>query len=753
LSLDEGAETFSALADIVCRFNDAWEAARQPPSLAGFLPEKSSLRLLALGELIKADLEYRWLRFNHPKRITEYRAEFQEHFREGLPVDLIYEEFHIRRQTGLNIDPAEYLAEFPEHADALRNYLGLEHEYHSTMIVEPGEVRAIDAVEAGKTIDDFELLVMLGKGAFARVFLARQKSMQRLVAVKVSADSGTEPQTLAQLDHDYIVRVFDQRVLAGDKLRLLYMQYLPGGTLQTVVERVKATEPSQRSGALLLDVVDAALERRGELRPASSSVRAGLASLSWPETIAWLGARLASALDYAHGRGVLHRDIKPANVLLTSEAEPKLADFNISFSENVTGATPAEFFGGSLAYMSPEQLEAFDPRHARKPEELDGRADIYSLGVMLWELLSGQRPFMEERVQAGRPGALQEMLDRRLAGVPPAAADRLPADCPATLQRVLRRCLAPLREDRWRRGSELARQFQLCLDPRACALVDPRGPRAVAWQLKFAVPILLLMVLIPNAFAAVFNHWYNDTVLIKEKDAHFQLMFDRIKIWVNGAAFPIGIAVGTWLTGRIARVVVAVRGGGRIDPQLLAQRRVACLRMAHHAALICLSLWAVAGIAYPVALQLTTPAGSLPASYYPHFFSSLVICGLSATVYPFFLLALFTVRRLYPAFVQRGLEGPDDAVELERLDRQLFRYLLLAALVPLIALLGLLIALFALRKQLAMNVAEPLSAFTMLGLCVGGIVFGSLAYWCYRELQGDIAALLRVVGDRRQPAL
>src|SRR5262245_28002508 len=101
LSLDEGAETCSALANVVCRFNDAWEAARQPPQLAGFLPEKSSLRLLALGELIKADLEYRWLRFNHPKRITEYRAEFQEHFREGLPVDLIYEEFHIRRQTGL----------------------------------------------------------------------------------------------------------------------------------------------------------------------------------------------------------------------------------------------------------------------------------------------------------------------------------------------------------------------------------------------------------------------------------------------------------------------------------------------------------------------------------------------------------------------------------------------------------------------------------------------------------------------------
>ena len=91
-------------------------------------------------------------------------------------------------------------------------------------------------IEVGQRLDDFDLLIELGSGAFARVFLARQLSLQQLVAVKISANRGNEPQTLAQLDHDYIVRVFDQRILPDRDWRLLYMQYLPGGTLLDLVQ-------------------------------------------------------------------------------------------------------------------------------------------------------------------------------------------------------------------------------------------------------------------------------------------------------------------------------------------------------------------------------------------------------------------------------------------------------------------------------------------------------------------------------------
>ncbi len=218
-------------------------------------------------------------------------------------------------------------------------------------------------MQSGETLDDFDLLVELGSGAFAKVFLARQRSMQRLVALKVATDTSDEPQTLAQLDHDHIVRVYDQRSLPDRKLRLLYMQYIAGGTLQAVIQRVRQTPPAERNGKLILDVIDESLERRGESRPSESSMRAWLAKATWPEAVCWLGAKIARALDYAHRLGVLHRDVKPANILITPEGSPKLADFNISFSAKVAGATPAAYFGGSLAYMSPEQLEACHPGH------------------------------------------------------------------------------------------------------------------------------------------------------------------------------------------------------------------------------------------------------------------------------------------------------------------------------------------------------------------------------------------------------
>src|SRR5262249_35071738 len=143
---------------------------------------------------------------------------------------------------------------------------------------------------------------------------------------------------------------------------------------------------------------------------------------------------------YAHRRGVLHRDIKPANVLLGADASPRLADFNVSSCSKVEGASPAAFFGGSLAYMSPEQLEAFNPAHDREPDSLDARTDVYSLAVRLWELLAGARPFPDEEVEGDWAATLAALVERRRTGVAAAAA-RLPADLPPGLRDVLTTCL------------------------------------------------------------------------------------------------------------------------------------------------------------------------------------------------------------------------------------------------------------------------------------------------------------------------
>ena len=265
----------------------------------------------------------------------------------------------------------------------------------TALISEPNLV----SLEAGGVIDEFDLVALLGKGAFARVFLARQRSMQRLVALKASVHSGQEPQTLAQLDHPHIVRVFDQRLVPGRHLHLLYMQYVAGGSLQAVLERIRKTPEAERGGRTLLSVVDAALAERGESPPIGSALREQLAGWDWPQTVCWLGARLAEALDHAHRRGVLHRDVKPANVLLT--AEGALAWPTSTSASAASSTAPARPPSSAAAWRTCRRSSSkrSTPPTLRGPEDLDGRADLYSLCIILWELLAGRRPFPEESLR------------------------------------------------------------------------------------------------------------------------------------------------------------------------------------------------------------------------------------------------------------------------------------------------------------------------------------------------------------------
>ncbi|MGQ4619040.1 protein kinase domain-containing protein [Nocardia sp. R7R-8] len=730
-------------------------------------------------------------------RLADYCAEFPELASDDIPAGLVYEEFVIRRQSGERVDPRECLREYPRQAQELRELLNADEIDQSTRRATsqdspltvvahgdsvlddtalnqtagsvrdfevtrttaadltgtatavpttigtgPGGANPLDRIEIGQRIDDFDLLTGLGSGAFARVFLARQRSLQRLVAVKISSDHGTEPQTLAQLDHDYIVRVFDQRLLddnegAARRLRLLYMQFLPGGTLLGVLRWVRATPPAERSGRLLLDAVDAAMEEKGEIRPTDSSVRAELATLSWPETVAWLGRRLAEALDYASSHGVLHRDVKPANVLLTAEGVPKLADFNISFSRNVEGTSPVAYFGGSLAYMSPEQLEACHPGFDRSAAELDTRADIYSLGVVLWELLTGVKPFDDRTANAGDQGddtTLEAMLERRSTGVDEAALARVPADCPAALCRILLKCLAPERADRWSSGAILARQLEMCLDARARELVDP-APNSWRRRLRpYIVPVALVAMALPNVLASLYNIQHNEQLIISRMPEEAQQTFLIITGVVNAIFFPLGIALVLYLARYVLTVPRGLRKGRRYDPGTLRRARRDALLMGDRAVAVAFSLWVLAGLIFPIALQVST--GDIPARAVVHFFSSLVVCGAIAVAYPFFLLTFYMVRCVYPLFLRHGDISPEDAVWLRGLDRRCNGYLAVAASVPLLAVTG---VTFLPPSDI------PLVIVAVRLLCVGGIIAFVGTYLLFRALEADLRALERVV--------
>jgi serine/threonine protein kinase len=731
LSLDSTQPTWDLLAERVDALVTAWENGA-PPDLASFLPDEApAVRRLILIELVKVDLEQRVSRQQPLKLIEDFAAQFPELAQGGVPCDLLYEEYHLRKRLGEAVDLGEYRRRFPQQAQELARLLGVQSTFSSTAV---HVVQKSGKVNAGDRLDDFDLLALIGQGAFAQVFLARQQSLQRLVALKVSADRGAEPQTLAQLDHPHIVRVYDQRVIRERSLRLLYMPYLAGGTLSSVLEYARQVPQSEWSGQTFTQGIDRALNQRGEL-PSDTPLRRSLARRSWWQVVCWVGARMADALHYAHQRGVLHRDVKPANVLLAADGSPRLADFNVGYCSKLEGASAAAFFGGSLVYMSPEQLEAFNPAHDRKADSLDGRCDIYSLGLTLWELLTGRRPFGGEAAQASRALTLTDMTRRRRAGLPSDVSAQLRPGCPPALERVLRKCLAPEPDDRFGTAGELARALDLCLQPRAQALLEASG----GWR-EFARhhPLLCILPagLVPNIAAGVFNYLYNQSeiIAVSEISETLRPAFERIQTTINLISFPLGILLFIWIARPVVRGLQRLRSGEKLADAELAVMRVRALRLGWYGALVSLGGWLVASIVYPIALRLAVPelAGAHFRTVFIHFLGSLAVCGLIAAAYPFFTATTVAVRALYPAFLRPGTATSRDWDELVRLDWLVWPFLALAAAVPLAG-----VALLV--------VIESHNRWALVALSVIGILGLGLAVWLARRIQRDLADLSGIV--------
>ncbi len=737
LSLDAAARSWSLLTSHVDRFIQAWDDAVQgenlAPEIVNFLPEQASpvLQQELLLELVKVDLDYRWTRDHLPRRVEDYLAEFP-YLLDLITPDLLFEECRLRKVAGESIDLSEYCASFPHCAAELERLWTLEDTSPQSGSGAAATRRTLDRFQPGDAVDDFDLLTLLGTGAFARVFLARQRSMQRLVALKLSADKSREPQTLAQLDHDHIVRIYDQRAVPEVGLRLLYMQYIPGGTLHDVVPLVRATPVKERTGVLLVEAVRSSLEKRGEADRLAVSWADAARRSSWADTVCRIGIQLALALDYAHDRGVLHRDLKPANVLLAGDGSPKLADFNISFSAQTVGATAAAYFGGSLAYMSPEQLEAAHPGRERTPESLDGRSDLYSLGVVLWEIFHGQKPFTDEAVVDHWTATLEQMIQRRHAARFEGDSE-LETGGNRPLLEVLRRCLSPQVENRFQSGRELARHLSLCLDRPAWNLLNEleSGWRGVVR--RFPRMSAILGVLLPNQAATGFNIWYNEAEIIiplSAKVAGFRELFWNTLTCVNSVAFPVGIAAGL---DRLRGVFPAVVGRRPSAPDL---RRRALLGGVS-AGGICLALWFVAGIIYPLVFEWN----GVPITYahQVHFLVSLTMCGLVSAVYPFFALTWLAVKAYYPALVKLSDPTlPNDEIVLRSVRQWCEAGLMLAAAVPLLAI-TLLVATGS-RAQGALITAAA-----------GGLVGFVIAFVAWRTLRDDLDTLLRIVRDESLP--
>src|SRR5262245_26542987 len=393
---------------------------------------------------------------------------------------LLFEDYLQRAERGGHPTLQEYERRFPEHKDSLASLLDHQDLLRSLGASHPS-APGLRLPEVGDNLFGFRLKGELGRGAFARVFLAEQGTLAgRPVVLKVSAIEGDEPQTLAQLQHTHIVPIHSVHENARAGLRAVCMPYFGGASLSQVLQRLGQMTLRPTTGEELVRALSAVCgsatpSREGEA-PAELSSRgsagaspsrdngplAFLRGTSYVRAAVWVVARLAEGLEHAHQRGVLHRDIKPSNILLSAEGQPMLLDFNLA---QQTHADPASAtLGGTVAYMAPEHLRALARQETVQARAVDARADVYSLGMVLFEMLTGVRPFEQSASCTPLPMLIEAMAVERSAKVPSLRAAR--ADVPWGLESVLRKCLDPDPIRRYQRAEHLAEDLRRLLDDR-----------------------------------------------------------------------------------------------------------------------------------------------------------------------------------------------------------------------------------------------------------------------------------------------
>lgn len=383
-------------------FDQRWDPGLLPEKVRR-IPSASSWRLPALCEMVKIDLERQWKRGNHLS-LESYLKEYPELGNPAdVSADLIQAEYEVRKQFDATVDLDEYARRFPAQVEELRRLVASGRPSLSLRpksrprIQTAGERKRGHAHTAQKLPKEFgryRIIRRLGAGGMGSVYLAEDTRLKRKVALKVAHIVGSESREVlerfyheaeaaAGLDHPYLCKVYDVDEI--ENVHYLTMEYIEGTTLASFVTD-RRDRPQRQMAAIV--------------------------------------GKLALALQEAHAKGVVHRDLKPANVMIrkTGQKAPVIVDFGLAHQINTGGMrlTQTGQAMGTPHYMAIEQvrgdLDAVGPA-----------SDIYALGVMLYELLTGKVPFDGPNptaviaqiltTQAAPPSSLRPDLDPRLEAI------------------------------------------------------------------------------------------------------------------------------------------------------------------------------------------------------------------------------------------------------------------------------------------------------------------------------------------------
>jgi tetratricopeptide (TPR) repeat protein len=364
-------------------------------------------------------------------------------------LDLIYHEMLLRRQRGESPRLEEYINRFPERTDslviqfaaeqAIRTSEGPNDSSRSTLTTEGGTIHAQgeDGQGPNVLVEGYQILGELGRGGMGVVYLARKAVLNRQCALKMVLASAhasreaidrflNEARSVAELDHPNVVSVY--HVGQHDGLTYLELEYAEGGSLDKSLD---GTPWQPRLGADLIEP-------------------------------------LARAMEVAHRRGIVHRDLKPANILLDAEGTPKIADFGLAKLHKAgIGLTQTDSVLGSPSYMAPEQAKG-------RSRDAGPEADIYSLGAILYELLTGRPPF--------RGLSVLETLEQ-VKSTEPVRPSLLVAGMSRDIETITLKCLEKEPRKRYGSAMALADDLRRFLENRPIA-ARPVGrvERAVRWS-------------------------------------------------------------------------------------------------------------------------------------------------------------------------------------------------------------------------------------------------------------------------------